>query len=127
MIDDERVPMSATEITERNKANAKAFYALMFNDCEPAKAIELYAGDSYTQHNPTVADGKQGVSCGRSREIEAMLGNTDDQATNDVDHQNEQACNGIAADELAGTIHRAKKVGLLANLLAAALRLALVD
>jgi len=51
--------MSATEITERNKANAKAFYALMFNDCEPAKAIELYAGAHYTQHNPTVADGKQ--------------------------------------------------------------------
>jgi predicted SnoaL-like aldol condensation-catalyzing enzyme len=51
--------MSSAETTERNKANAKAFYALMFNDCEPAKAIDLYAGDSYTQHNPTVADGKQ--------------------------------------------------------------------
>lgn len=43
---------------ERNKANATAFYDLMFNQCEPAQAIELYAGDSYTQHNPTVGDGK---------------------------------------------------------------------
>jgi predicted SnoaL-like aldol condensation-catalyzing enzyme len=51
--------MSGDEKLERNKANAKAFYELMFNDCEPAAAIERYAGDSYTQHNPVVADGKQ--------------------------------------------------------------------
>jgi predicted SnoaL-like aldol condensation-catalyzing enzyme len=51
--------MSGDEKLERNTANAKAFYELMFNECEPAAAIERYAGDSYTQHNPTVADGKQ--------------------------------------------------------------------
>ena len=45
--------------TERNKQTAMAFYELMFNDCKPAEAIELYAGDEYIQHNPTVADGKQ--------------------------------------------------------------------
>ena len=44
---------------ERNKRNAMAFYDLMFNQCKPAAAIERYAGASYTQHNPHVADGKQ--------------------------------------------------------------------
>lgn len=42
----------------RNKENALAFYDLMFNQCQPRVAIETYAGDSYTQHNPEVADGK---------------------------------------------------------------------
>ena len=45
--------------TERNKRNAQAFYDLMFNQCKPAEAIELFAGDTYTQHNPAVGDGKQ--------------------------------------------------------------------
>ena len=44
---------------ERNKRNAMSFYNLMFNQCKPAEAIERYAGVSYTQHNPHVADGKQ--------------------------------------------------------------------
>jgi len=43
----------------RNKRNAIAFYELMFNECKPAEAIERYAGATYTQHNPHVADGKQ--------------------------------------------------------------------
>ena len=44
---------------ERNKANAIAFYDMMFNQCEPRKAIEQYAGAKYIQHNPHVADGKE--------------------------------------------------------------------
>ena len=44
---------------EQNKQNAVAFYDLMFNQCEPAKAIEQFAGDVYIQHNPHVGDGKQ--------------------------------------------------------------------
>ena len=44
---------------ERNRKNAMAFYDLMFNQCKPAEAIERYAGKTYTQHNPHVADGKQ--------------------------------------------------------------------
>ncbi len=43
---------------ERNKQNVVAFYDLMFNRCRPAEAIELYAGATYTQHNPHVRDGK---------------------------------------------------------------------
>ena len=48
-----------SEALERNKQSAMAFYELMFNECNPAEAIERYTGDSYTQHNPHVADGKQ--------------------------------------------------------------------
>ncbi len=45
---------------ERNKRNVMAFYDLMFNQCQPRQAIEQYAGATYTQHNPSVADGKAG-------------------------------------------------------------------
>jgi predicted SnoaL-like aldol condensation-catalyzing enzyme len=45
---------------ERNKQNVVAFYGLMFNQCRPREAIERYAGEEYIQHNPGVADGKQG-------------------------------------------------------------------
>ena len=45
---------------DRNKRTVMAFYDLMFNQCRPREAMELYAGAEYIQHNPGVADGKQG-------------------------------------------------------------------
>jgi predicted SnoaL-like aldol condensation-catalyzing enzyme len=44
---------------EQNKKNVMAFYDLMFNQCQPAEAIEQYVGEVYIQHNPAVADGKE--------------------------------------------------------------------
>ena len=41
------------------KQNAIAFYELMFNQCRPREAVERFVGDTYIQHNPEVADGKQ--------------------------------------------------------------------
>lgn len=44
---------------EQNKKNVMAFYDLMFNQCQPREAVELYVGDEYIQHNPHVANGKE--------------------------------------------------------------------
>ena len=39
-----------------NKKNAIAFYKMAYEG-NPQKAVELYVGDDYTQHNPAVANG----------------------------------------------------------------------
>jgi len=49
----------SSEALERNKRNVVAFYDLMFNQCKPSEAIQQYAGATYIQHNPHVADGKE--------------------------------------------------------------------
>lgn len=46
--------------TEKNKRSAIEFYQMLFNDCQPKAAMERYLGEEYIQHNPHVADGKQG-------------------------------------------------------------------
>lgn len=47
-----------TKKAEKNKETAKAFYDLMFNQCKPAEAVEMYVGEEYVQHNPMVGNGK---------------------------------------------------------------------
>jgi predicted SnoaL-like aldol condensation-catalyzing enzyme len=44
---------------EQNKHTVADFYDLAFNQCRPSEAIEMYAGETYIQHNPGVPDGKQ--------------------------------------------------------------------
>ncbi len=41
-----------------NKENAIAFYKMAYLG-DPSKAVELYVGAEYIQHNPLVGDGKQ--------------------------------------------------------------------
>lgn len=43
---------------EANKQNAIAFYRMAYEG-NPAKAVELYVGNEYIQHNPLVGDGPQ--------------------------------------------------------------------
>ena len=44
---------------EEHKASAIAFYKMAYEG-DPRKAVELYIGDEYIQHNPDVADGMEG-------------------------------------------------------------------
>ncbi|MBW8185972.1 nuclear transport factor 2 family protein [Shewanella nanhaiensis] len=41
-----------------NKTHAIAFYQMSYEG-EPRKAVELYVGADYIQHNPLVGDGKE--------------------------------------------------------------------
>ena len=41
-----------------NKKNAVEFYKMSYNG-EPRKAVELYVGEEYIQHNPLVGDGPE--------------------------------------------------------------------
>lgn len=50
---------SGDPLLERNKANVLAFYDLMFNQSQPALAMQRYGGATYTQHNPEVPDGRE--------------------------------------------------------------------
>ncbi len=46
--------------TEKNKESAIAFYKMAFEG-NPKKAVELYLGEKYIQHNPDVEDDPKGL------------------------------------------------------------------
>ena len=43
---------------EKNKENAMAFYKMAYEG-NPGKAVELFVGAEYIQHNPLVGNGKE--------------------------------------------------------------------
>ena len=46
--------------SEHNKQNAIDFYEMAYLG-EPRRAVELFVGAEYIQHNPLVADGKEAI------------------------------------------------------------------
>ena len=56
-----------------------------------------------------------------------MTGDADDDAAENIDRENDQAGDGVAAHELRGAVHRAEERALLLEFAAAGLRLLVVD
>jgi len=54
---DSRACVRSKHHLERNKHNAVAFYTLAFNDKNPRRAVQLYGGSEYIQHNPLASNG----------------------------------------------------------------------
>ena len=68
-----------------------------------------------------VADGQQGVGGRGLGRRHAVLGHAHGEPADQVDEQDQDAGDGVAADELVGTVHRTVEVGFLADFLAARL------
>src|SRR5690606_30722209 len=77
--------------------------------------------------NQSVADGEQGVGLRGVGEGHALLRDADDHAADDVDEDDEQAGDGVAAHEFRGAVHGAEEAAFVLELLAAAPRVGLVD
>ena len=59
---------------EQNKLTVLEFFELAFNQKRLEEAVERYVGPTYTQHNPLVADGPEGLLA-FAREINARYPN----------------------------------------------------
>ena len=75
----------------------------------------------------TVADGQQRVGLRGFAEAEALLGHADDDSADDVDEDDQQAGDGVAAHEFRGAVHRAEEAAFVFQRLAALLGRLLVD
>ncbi len=70
-----------------------------------------------------VADRQQGIGGGGIHEAHAVLEHAHRHAADEVDEQDQDGGDGVAADELVGAVHRTVEVGFLAHFLAAGLGL----
>ena len=77
--------------------------------------------------NQAVANGQQRVNATGVAQRQTVLANANGQAADQVDEQNQQAGNGVTADEFGGTVHGAEEVRLLRQLSAAGFGGFLVD
>ena len=80
----------------------------------------------YLRHQ-AVADGQHGVGAGGVAEAHALLGDADDDAADDVDENDQEARDGVAADEFRGAVHGTEEAAFVLQFLAARLGGLLVD
>ena len=86
-------------------------------------------GDDKRRHlrDQAVTDRQQGEGLGGVAEAHALLRHRDDDAADDIDADDEQAGNGIAAHEFAGAVHGAEEIGFRFDRLAAMLGFLFID
>ena len=86
-------------------------------------------GDDQRRHlrDQAVADGQQRIGARGFAEAQALLGDADDDAADDVDEDDQQARDRVAAHEFRGTVHRAEEAAFVFQRLAALLGDLLVD
>ncbi len=75
----------------------------------------------------TVTDGQQGINTAGVGESHVVLQDTDQHAADQVDEQNQQTGNRIAAHEFTGTVHGTVELGFLGDFGTAALGFRLID
>src|SRR5690606_1443229 len=64
----------------------------------------------------TVTDGEDGIDLGRIAERQPVLPYPDDEAANNIDHQDQQARHGVTAHEFTGTVHGTVELSFLADI-----------
>ena len=74
-----------------------------------------------------VTHGQRDVAASGFAGAHVVAGHADDEAADDGDEQDQQASHRVAANELAGTVHRPEEVGLFTHLGTPLARLVLVD
>ena len=74
-----------------------------------------------------VTDGQQHVVVGGRGQRQTVLHHPDDETAHQVDHQDQDAGDGVAPHELRRAVHRTIEVGLTAHFLTATASLSLID